>query len=295
MISIIITSYKEPKTIGKAIESFINQKTKHKYELIAAAPDKETLEVIEEYAKKYKQVKLFKDPGKGKTFALNLILPKLKGEIIILTDGDVFVSNNSINELVEPFKDKKVGCVTGYPVSADDRKTMFGYWSHLLCYAAHRLRLKRDKKDKFLECSGYIWAFRNNVIKKIPRETAEDTIVPCLFYLKGYKIKYVPESKAYVKFPTVFRDFVEQKKRTAKGHETLGRYVDVKKIPRMKTLKNEIFESTELLSFPQNMTEIIYTLLLVPLRLYIWMLTFFHLRVKKNFYVDAWKRIETTK
>ena len=44
MLSIIITSFHEPRTIGKAIESFINQDIREKYELIVAAPDKETLD-----------------------------------------------------------------------------------------------------------------------------------------------------------------------------------------------------------------------------------------------------------
>jgi len=41
MISIIITAFKEEKTIGKAIEFFTKQKIKN-YELIVACPDKET-------------------------------------------------------------------------------------------------------------------------------------------------------------------------------------------------------------------------------------------------------------
>ena len=54
MISIVITSFKEPKTIGKAIESFISQKLPLEYELIVAAPDKETLDVARSYSKKNK-------------------------------------------------------------------------------------------------------------------------------------------------------------------------------------------------------------------------------------------------
>ena len=51
MISIIITAFKEPKTIGKAIESFTNQKIKEKYELYVVAPDKETLDIARKYQK----------------------------------------------------------------------------------------------------------------------------------------------------------------------------------------------------------------------------------------------------
>lgn len=46
MISIIITSFKEPDTIGKAIDSIISQKINYDYELIISAPDIETLNAL---------------------------------------------------------------------------------------------------------------------------------------------------------------------------------------------------------------------------------------------------------
>lgn len=295
MISIVITAFKEPKTIGKAIESIINQEIIERYELYVVAPDKETLDISKKYQKKNRRIKLFKDPGKGKSYALNLLISKLKGGVIIFTDGDVFVSNNSIKEILEIFKDKRVGCVTGRPIPLNSRDNMFGYWSHLLCYAAHKMRLKRDKEDKFLECSGYLWAFRNNTIRKIPRETAEDTIVPYLFWKKNYKIKYAPKAEVFVKFPLNLHDFVDQKKRTAKGHEALANYVNIKKIPRMKSLKNEILESYELFIYPKNINEVLWTFLLFPLRLYIWILVFFHYYLKKDIRVDGWQATKSTK
>jgi len=112
MISIVITSFNEPLTIAKAIDSFLNQKIREKYELFVCAPDEATLNIARSYQKKNKQIKLFKDPGKGKSFALNLLLPNLKGEIIILTDGDVYVSDNSVNAILDKFQDEKVGCVS---------------------------------------------------------------------------------------------------------------------------------------------------------------------------------------
>jgi len=296
MIDVIITSFKEPRTIGKAIKSFLNQDIKERYEIWIVAPDKETLDIAKKYGKKNKKVKTFVDPGKGKSYALHQILPKLKGRIIVLSDGDVFVKENSLKNLIGLFKDEKIGCVSGRPVSLDSKNDMFGYWSHLLCDAgAHGAREKRAKKGEFLECSGYYWAFRNNVIKKFPLDIAEDTVVPFLFREKGYKIGYAPEAEVYVKFPRALREFVEQKKRTAKGHESLGKYVNIKKLPRTKSFKNELIEGYRALLYPRNLQEILYTFVLFPLRLYIWMLVFYHTNVKKEQYHDAWQRVETTK
>ena len=49
MISIIITAYKETKTIGKAITAFIDNKIEQDYEILAVCPDEDTIKVIKYY------------------------------------------------------------------------------------------------------------------------------------------------------------------------------------------------------------------------------------------------------
>lgn len=291
MISIVITAYKEPN-LGKAIESILEQDIKEDYELVISAPDKPTLDIARRYQKYTKKIKLFQDPGKGKSFALNLLLPTLKGRIIILTDGDIHVGKNSINLVMEKFE-ADVGCVTGRVMSQDSRHNLFGYWSHLLCYSAHRLRKTRAEQHKFLECSGYLWGFRNGIIKKFPKDVAEDTIVPILFYLKNWKIGYAEKALVFVKYPRNLKDFIEQKKRTAKSHETLSLYVN--NIPRMKTFMNEVLGSFIVLGYPETPKELLYTLYLFPFRLYIWFITFWHKYVKRDYYQDNWKRVESAR
>lgn len=292
MISIIITSFNEPKTIGKAIEAVINQDIKEDYELYVSAPDKPTLEIAERYKLKNKRIKLFEDPGKGKSYAINLLLKKFKGRIIILTDGDVYVSENSINKIIDIFNDEKVGCVSGRPVSAEKMDNILGYWSHMLCDSAHKLRFNRNYKGNYLECSGYLWAFRNNVIDKFPLDVGEDTIVPCMFWKRGYKIKYSPESKVFVGYPDNMKDYIKQKKRTIKAHEKVPKYI--KNPPRMKTFSNELFGILYVLNYAKNAKEFLYSLLAVPLRGYLWFIAYKEYFMKTE-YQDAWERVESTK
>ena len=295
MISIIITSFKEPKSVKKAIESIIKNKIKEKYELIIVAPDKETEQVVKEFSKKNKRIKYFKDPGKGKSFALNLIFKILKGDIWIFTDGDVYISDNAINEITNKFKDPLVACVTGRPVPTNSKKTMLGFWAHLLYDAgAHKIRKELNEKDQFLECSGYLFAFRNNITKNIPLNVAEDTIIPYLTMKKGYKVRYAEKALVYVKNPTTIGDFIKQRKRTAKAHETLEQYSPF--FPKVKSLRNEIIKGTiPALKYPKTIKELLWTSLLFFTRFYIWVLVKLEDRLLKKRYTDAWERIETTK
>ena len=57
MISIIITSYKEPRTIGKAIEAILSNNLPKDYEILVTAPDKETLDSAKKYSLRNKKVK----------------------------------------------------------------------------------------------------------------------------------------------------------------------------------------------------------------------------------------------
>jgi len=287
MISIIITSFNEPN-LEKAILSILNQKINDKHEIIVVAPDKNA----ENLAKKYK-IKYFKDPGKGKSYALNLLLRKIKSDILILTDGDVYLGHNSINEILELFKDPMIGVVTGRPIPQENKDTKFGYWGNLLFYGAHKIRKKLFNEGKFLECSGYLFAFRN-LIKEFPLDVAEDTIIPYIFNHKGYKIGYAEKALVYVKNPNNFKDWLRQRKRTAKGHETLMKYYP--HFPRVKSFWNEVkYGFFWALSYPQTIREMYWTILLIFARLYMWMLTLTESKLLKKQYQDAWERINSTK
>jgi cellulose synthase/poly-beta-1,6-N-acetylglucosamine synthase-like glycosyltransferase len=295
MISIVITAFKEPETIGRAIESIISQPIKQNYELIIACPDQETKNVVEAFAYTNPKIKHFQDPGQGKSYALNQLFTILKGDILIFTDGDVFVGSESIGHIVEAFEDPKVGCITGRVVSQNSRKQMFGYWSHLLADAgAHRIRKKLHKQNKFLECSGYLFAFRNHVVKSIPLDVAEDSIIPYYFFKKGYKVAYVPKARVYVKNPNNFKDWLQQRKRTAGAHSKLTKYEP--NMPKVKSFTNEILEGGLIMwKYPKNLKEFYWTILLGFGRLYMWAALFFDEKIRGSHYGDGWQRVESTK
>ena len=218
MISVIITAYKEHRTIGRAIEAFLANDLGKDYEIIVSAPDKETLDVVHTYAKKNKRIKTIVDEGKGKPAALNMVFKKAKGDILVLTDGDVYVGDNSINLILEKFKDEKIGAVSGHPVSLNSRKKMLGYWSHVLAGVADLRRKIAVRDGKRFFCSGYLFAMRKGLVDEIPTETlSDDGYMSLLVYKKGYKLDYSPNSLVYIQYPTNFSDWIIQKRRSAGG------------------------------------------------------------------------------
>lgn len=295
MISILITSYKEPETIGKAIEAFNNQNIKREYEILVASPDIETGNVVMRYAVKYPHIKWIQDQRKGKPAALNLLLKEAKGNILILSDGDVYVSENSVNQLTKHFEEPKVGIVSGRPVSISPRDTMLGYWSHLLTdEAAHQTRLDRINQGKFIVCSGYLFAIKKK-FQYIPEDAlSEDAIMSHLMWQKGYKTAYEPEAKVFVKYPAHFNDWILQKKRSAGGYQQIKKYF--KNPPRMRSFSREIiFGWYKPFKYAKNVKEFIWSLALFPARLYLWLNIFQDVNNKKFSFLDIWKPVESTK
>ena len=296
MISIIITAYKEEKTIGRAIEALMNNDIKEDYEILAVCPDEATKNVIDSYAGMHSVVKHVQDQGKGKPAALNTAFREAKGDILILTDGDVYISDNAIHELLKDLQDNKVGAVSARPVSISPKNTMLGYWSHLLTDAgAHLTRLERVRKGEFIVVSGYLFAMKR-VFEKIPEDAlADDGVMSHMIWQKGLKIDYADKALVYVKYPTTFKDWMLQKKRSTGGYTQLKKYFGGDG-PRMRTFKNEVFGGIyKALTYPKTPRELYYTMMLFLARLYLWLKIYTDLHSKKIDFNKTWKRVETTK
>lgn len=298
MINIIITSYKEPQVTLRAVQTFLAQDIKEKFKIIVVDPFPEVEQFLKKQIKS-ENFEFFLDPGEGKSYALNILFQENatqdKNDIFILTDGDVYVSKNAVSEMMEKFSDSTVGCVTGKPVSIDDKNTKYGYWSHFLFAGIDRVRKKLSKEKKFFECSGYLFAIRNSVIFDFPLETSEDSIIPYLFWKKGYRIEYAENAEVYVKNPSNWKEWLTQKIRNIKGHENLNKIAP--DMPRTKSFFNEIKHGWFFLFYyPKSLKEFFWTIELYFARLYLYIKAFSELRKKKS-YKDGWRetKIESTK
>ena len=293
MIDIIITSYNEPKATLRAVQTFLDQSINQDLRIIVCDPFPEVKEFLKQNISD-KRVGFFLDPGEGKSYALNLLIEKLPGnedDILILTDGDVHVSNNAVQSIKEAFKDPEIGCITGNPIPIDERDNKYGYWSHLLLSGIHKVRKQLSKNKDFFECSGYLFAIRKSVVDNFPLDASEDSIIPYLFWQKGYKIKYVPEAEVYVKNPTTQKDWENQKIRNIKGHENLTKLFP--EMPRTKSFWNEVrYGLLHALSFPATPTEILWTIQLLYARLNIYKKAFKDLK-NEEVYADGWREVET--
>jgi len=293
MITIIITSFHEEKTIKKCINSILSQKIKEAYELLLIAPDDETLNAGKKVSSK---VKILKDPGVGKFEALNIGFKKAKGRLLILCDGDTYFENDiSIQRIIDAFNhNEDLGIISGKVESTNSKNNLLGYWSHLLVNAANLERKKRQRRNQFIVCSGYLIGLRKGIINKLPTDLlSEDAYMSHYVWSKGYDTGYVENAIIKVKYPTNYKDWIKQKRRSAGGYHQLSLYF--KKNPRMRTPLLEIIKGPfYALSYAKNIKELFWSLLLFPARIHLWTLTY-NDKLKKKSFNKIWQRVESTK
>lgn len=279
MISILLTAWKEEKTIGKAIECLVKKDysgISDDFELLLVAPDEETanaaLNKVKELGieNKYKYVK---DKSEGKPRALNMLFEMAKGDTLVLTDGEVFLEPGAVGELIRVLNsDKTLGGVSGRPIPINERsESIYGYWSHLQADAVHRMRIDRNKKEvKFFPLSGYVMAVKNLKFNFPPELFLDDAYLSYIIYNKGYQIGYAEAAKVAVKYPTTWDDFIKQKFRSLIGFEQLYKYEIIKPETKSRSFWQELSYFWFPIRYARNLKELFFSFLYYPVRLYLW-------------------------
>lgn len=312
MISIIITSWKEPNTIGKCIKCIADRKysgLETDFEIIQLSPDQETLDAglkaskeLKLSSKEYIQIQ---DPRKGKPSALKLAFKKAKGDIWILTDGDTYFGKDSVKYILEPFKNKSVGGVSGRPISMDSRDNMMGYWGHLLSDAGHHRRVTTMNSKEgnyylsntsFFPMSGYIMAVRKIDFDIPSNVLSDDAYISYSIRNNGKQIAYAPKAQCFVKFPTNLKDYYKQKVRSLGGFIQLKQFGVFKKDKQSRSILIEIPYAIFVFKYAKSLKEFWWSLLLFPVRLITWLKIFWErVILKKDMPKLGWERIESTK
>lgn len=312
MISVIITSWKEPKTIGKCIQCIADEKysgIQRPFEILQLSPDRETLDEGLKVAQRlgltdseYVQIQ---DPKKGKPFALKLALKEAKGDILIFTDGDTYFEKDSVKYLLQPFEDSEVYGVSGRPVSSDSRENMMGYWGNLLSDSGNHRRTKlmskvegkeyHKSKKNFFPMSGYIMATRKLDID-IPEDVlSDDAYISYSIRNMDKEIAYAPKAKCYVRYPKTIQDYYKQKVRSIGGFIQLKKYGIFKKDKQSRSFFIELRYAFFVLRYPRNFKELIWSLVLFPVRLLTWLRIYWERFIIKKGFTNTWVRVESTK
>ena len=293
MVSIIITSKNEGKSIGQAIHAFLKQDFhQHTFEIIVVAPDEETLQGAQALGSDL--VTTIKDTGVGKVQALNLAISRANGNILIFSDGDVVVGNLAVAALLAKLE---TGVVSGRPIAEKNSVNKYIFWQNCLFDSAHKMRLRRSAENKFITLSGYLFACKKELLRGFvfPQDIlTEDEYLSYYLFNRSIRIAYAPLAKVFVKAPKNYSDWLKQKVRTLGGSYQIP--VGWKKNIAMRSFSKESAHVFSLLSnYGKNFRQQYWLQLLFFARLYAWIKAFFLVKILEKNSRSLWIRVISTK
>jgi len=213
---VALMAYNEEGNIGRLLEALCAQRLTtvaiDEIVVVASGCTDRTEEIVRQFCVRDARVKLLTQHRReGKASAINHLLRHTSSEVIVLQSADTLPGPDTIENLVAPFSDPRVGMAGGHPVPTNDPRTFMGYVSHLLWRLHHRVSLRRPKMGELI-------AFRN-IFRQIPYDSAVDeaSIEP-LILGQGLELHYVPEAIVYNRGPETVTDFFKQRRRIYAGH-----------------------------------------------------------------------------
>jgi len=232
--SIGVIVYNEAANIGKLLDSLLSQKlTKVSIEeiiVISSACTDGTDDIVRKYEQEYEHIKLITEAERGgKSSAINKFIKASKSDLLIIESGDTIPAENTVEKMVSPFEDVKVGMTGGRPTPENDPSTLVGYAVNLLWNLHHEMALVSPKLGEMV-------AFRK-IFAQIPPESAVDEAsIEAIIRDAGLELKYVADAVVYNKGPENVKDFIKQRRRIETGHLWLMQYQNYEVISQDKGL-----------------------------------------------------------
>lgn len=215
LISVVVLSKNNAKTIGKTLKSIFSANVKNGYKLEVIVVDARSCDGTEKILEDFKdKIKVIYDEGKGIGIARNIGVKYSKGDIICFVDGDCIVGKEHFNCIVDAFKDPTVGIIdikgsTYMKGMSKIQSLEFKIWKYGRAYSD-----KLVKERAF--AGGAFIAFRREVFNKIggfweyPPYGGDDMDFSFRAKTKGYKIVVVP-CKNSISIPREnLRDLIKQ-------------------------------------------------------------------------------------
>jgi hyaluronan synthase len=233
-ISVIIPAYNEEDCIEKTVETWLKQDYPN-FEVIAIndGSTDSTSDVLSDLEKRLDDSKLtvlsYKE-NKGKRNAQKLGFESASGEIIVNSDSDSYPTKpDSLFEIVQPFKNPKVGGVCGNtevanPVNWLSKSQKIRYY-----LSFERLKKVEALFGNVLCLSGCFSAIRSVALHQVidfwfnqtflgtRTSYGEDRSLTTQLIKKGWKTAYVSSAKAETEVPTKFKKYWKQQVRWTKS------------------------------------------------------------------------------
>lgn len=223
-ISVIIAAFNEQSVIKEKLISVVQSNyPSHRLEIFVGsdASTDQTIPIVKELSTNYKHIRFFDfTDRRGKPSVVNDLVSKSKGEILVLTDANVFFSESTLFHLVKHFRNSEIGLVDTHMVNMGLKKEGISY--------QEKAYISREVKVKHLESLvwgtmmgpfGGCYAIRREDYSDVPPYSlVDDFYINMKVLEKGKKAVNELEAIVYEDVSNSLRDEFRRKIRIATGN-----------------------------------------------------------------------------
>jgi len=198
-ISLFIPAFNEEKVIRQKIENSLElDYPADRLEIVVASDG--SCDLTNEMIQSYSDSEIYfynYATREGKTSVINKTIPKLTGEIVVMSDASAMLEHSALKELVKNFSDPRVGAASGvYKFEKWDTSVRGkGEW----LYWRYETSIKKMESQIYsvIGAHGALLAFRKELFEPLaPEAINDDFIIPMRVLEKGKRVVYDPKAIA---------------------------------------------------------------------------------------------------
>lgn len=228
-VTVIIPAHNEEDIIAKRIQNILHQDYQpDRINVVVGSDcsDDQTVQIAREYSDC--GVEVVEMPTRsGKLGVIDYLVQRASGEVVVITDSNVFFANSGIKELMKPYKDPRVGGVCGnlalVPPSEESNV------ERELNYREFETSLKNKMSRLGIVIGAYggFYSLRRRLFKPLgKRPCHDDVILPLEILAQGYKVVFSDRARAVeATEPTIRGEFKRRVRMATYNFLTLPRAV----------------------------------------------------------------------
>lgn len=218
-VTLFVAAYNEKDYVDEKIQNsfslnYPKEKVHHLW--VTDGSDDGTPDIL----RQYNGVDVYhEDQRGGKIGAMNRGMQFVKTPIVIFSDGNTKLGEDSIREIVNLFKDSKVGCVSGEKrIQNKDEDAAAGAGEGI--YWKYESTLKKWDAELYsvVGAAGELFAIRTELWQEVEKDTLlDDFIISLRVAMAGYTIQYNPNAYAIETASANVKEELKRKIRISAG------------------------------------------------------------------------------
>lgn len=296
-VSVGICCYNEERNIALLLNNLLKEQSlTNNSEIIvvcSGCTDK-TPELVEGFSKIDRRVKvIIETERRGKASALNKILKVYRNSFLVCIDADHIPEKNTLSFLLYPFKDPKIGIVSGYHFPINGNKGLMKSIGTTIMSIHNYMRKYCMEHGINQQYGDVFWSMRRGVCDNIPEDIiSEDAYIGVECQRKGFKMYLEERAFAYFLTPQTLPEYITQRRRFIFANLLIKKRTGVQvEVLASLPLKHKFSVFFSWLVW--NLYSIPHLTAIILLELYITFLA--HLDMRKRQHAIYWTMAKSTK